>query len=249
MRARQSLQRRSALRRGALPAVAILFYVSSAAAQLDAADGAYDGGRIAEAGRAYEDALATGELDPRELARAHTRLGVISALGGDFDRMERHFAIALSIDPTLAPPAELDGARRARFEELRGDRAMVRIERRGSEIAIDVEGAHAELARTIEARGRGWTRRFPWEGSPLTIAPPSSALPLEVRLLDGYGNVAARVEIALPPAEPIPRTEGDDFIESPWLWIAIGLIVLGAGIAIGVSASGDRWVLGAPVIR
>jgi hypothetical protein len=250
VRARQPLQRRSALRGGSLPIalalVVLTALASPARAQIGGADRAYDEGRFAEAGRAYEDALATGALDPSGLAHVHLRLGVIAALGGDAALVDRHFVIALAIDPALEAPAELDPARRARFEAMRGERVRVHAERTG----IVIEGAPAELALSIEARGEGWNRRFPWEGTRITIAPPASALPIDVRLVDPHGNGVARGRIEAPRVIEPPRTDsGEEIIESPWLWVAIGVILLGVGLAIGFSASGERFVLGAPVIR
>lgn len=255
VRPRRSLQLGAALRRGSLPAIAVLLCVASPAraqSALDAADREYAAGRIAAAGRGYEDALATGDLSPPVLARVHARLGVIAALGDD-ELAARHFALALAIDPALASPSELDDARRARFEAMRGDGVFVRVERVGPGLVIDVVGAPGELARTIEVRGVEWRRRFPWgEGELRTIHPPPSAMPIEVWLLDPHGNRVARAAYgALPAAAPVvPAPDpGQALIESPWLWVALGVILLGVGVAIGVSASGERFVLGAPVIR
>jgi hypothetical protein len=87
------------------------------------------------------------------------------------------------------------------------------------------------------------------------MSPPASALPIEVYLLDPHGNRVARAGIApIETPEPIrepapPQQAGDDLIESPWLWLGVGLVVGGIAIAIGFSASGDRYLLDSPVIR
>jgi hypothetical protein len=247
VRPRRPLLERSALRRGSLPvALLALSIAAPARADLEDADRAYDEGRIADAQSAYDDALATGELAPPELARVHLRLGTIAGLDGDAEGVDRHFAIALAIDPALAAPPELSAALRSRFEALRGPATRVRVARDGAAHELSVEGAPAGLVLTVEARGTGWSRRFPWQGEPIRVSPPDGALPIEVLVLDPQGNRVAQSGAAAPVA-PAPA---ENLLESPWLWVGVGAVVLAlVGVLIGVSASGDRYVLGAPVIR
>jgi hypothetical protein len=46
-----------------------------------------------------------------------------------------------------------------------------------------------------------------------------------------------------------PAAGGPSLVENPWLWVVVGVVVLGVGLAVGVSASGERFVLDAPVVR
>lgn len=268
MRARGSLRGGAALRPGPLRVALLLGALSltaaPAAAQdaLAAADRAYDDGRLREAAVAYDDAIASGGLDPARLVRAHLRLGVLSALGGELRRTEGHFAAALALDPTGDAPAELSPELRARFEALReargGRRLSLSIAREEAAIVITVRDAPEGLARTIEAAGGAWRERVEWTGEPIRLEPPPEALPIEAVLLDAHGNRLARAGArttsaalveASEPAAPEGVTGGRNLLESPWLWVAVGAILIGIGVAIAVSASGDRYLLQPPVVR
>lgn len=245
-------------------------FAASAAAQdpLARADRAYDAGRLAEAGVAYESALEGGALDPPELVRVHLRLGVLTAMGGQPSQAERHFALALALDPTLDPPPELDEALAERFVALRetrdGHRLSVRLRASDEGVLLEVRDAAPGAVRQVLARGAGgYEQRFAWEGERLPIDPPAAALPLEVVALDAHGNRLARAGArrgGLPTPRAVspldrdgesPAHEGTtpSWFETPWLWIVVGLAVLGVGVAVGVSASGERYVLDGPVVR
>jgi len=309
---------------------------AAAAAQrspLEAADVAYARGALGEAGRGYEDALATGSLGPAQLVRAHLRLGVLAALGAEDARAERHFRAALALDPLVEVPDELNLDWRARFEALRRARGgrPLRVVQSVEErrVVLSVRDAPPGLARTLEVRAGAWGRRFPWEGRPIPVTPPEA--PVQAVVLDAYGNRLASAPaggeaqaasrtvpearpsaaaeggpgtggpearpsaaagggpsrasgargleprpraVAEPasgeasPSEPVPPVIGggpaaemgpsqpapreDDLstiLKSPWLWIAAGALLLGGGLAVGLTASGERAVLGAPVVR
>lgn len=268
MRARGPLRGGAALHPGPLRVALVLgavFWAAAPAAAQDAlagADRAYDEGRLRDAAVAYDDALAAGGLDPARLVRAHLRLGVLSALGGELDRTERHFAAALALDPTRDAPEELSPELRARFEALReargGRRLSLSLEREDGAIVITVRDAPEGLARTLEAAGGTWRERVEWTGAPLRLEPPPEALPIEAVLFDAHGNRLARAGARTAPAAlveasaplaPGEATGGRNLLESPWLWVAVGAILIGIGVAIAVSASGDRYLLQPPVVR
>ncbi|HJL18551.1 MAG TPA: hypothetical protein RMH99_23020 [Sandaracinaceae bacterium LLY-WYZ-13_1] len=270
--------------RGAALGVAlacVLGAVRPAAAQgspregpLRAAEAAYAQGRLAEAGVAYEAAIAAGRLERDGLVRAHLRLGLLARLGAEDDRARRHFVVALALRPDVPAPEALDAE--AGFEALRrardGERlrAVLETSDPSEPVRVDVRGAPEGLVRTVELSGRGgFARRLRWTGRPLAVEAPAAARPLFVRVLDAHGNRLAEAgtppapeapgapsserpsSVREPTAEPVgpDDDEGPSLIESPWLWIAVGLVAVGAGVAIGVSASGDRFVLDAPVVR
>lgn len=256
---------RGALRVAACFAGVLLATASTALAQgaLEAAGRAYDEGRIEEAARAYRDALESGSLEPAGLVRAHLRLGILAALEGDAASTDRSFEIALALDPIRDAPDELSPELRARFDALRaargGRRVTLVIERVDGGIMLGVRDAPEGLARTIEVRGGGgFEARVAWEGAPIRVDPPVEALPIEAALFDAHGNRIARAGARLDGAVAAVATAasargqegpGRNLLESPWLWIVVGAIVIGIGVTVGVSASGDRYVLDPPVIR
>ncbi len=239
-------------------ALSLIAASSSAQAPLARAEEHFAQGRLVEAQRAYEDALAGGELDEVSLVRAHERLAVIAERNGDMERAARHVEYALALDPHRGAPEGASDALRESHAELSrergGRRMMLGLADEDSVLQINVLHAPEGLARTIEVRGRDWERRMPWDGFPLMVEPPQEAFPIEAFLYDGYGNLLARsgpptIERRITVERPRTLPAQESLIESPWLWVIVGLVVIGAGIAIGVSASGDRFVLGAPVIR
>lgn len=246
----------------------VLMLAPSAFAQgpsLAEAARAFEEGRFAEAGRAYADALAEPGHEPAELLQIHLRLGIIAALGGDDPAI--HFAIALALDPVLDPPVELSPELRARFEALReareGRRLSVRIEEHEARRTVSVHDAPGGLVVALRVRGAGgYERRVPWAGAPIELSAPP---PFWIEALDAHGGVLARAgdwqstlspaaaaataQRTPPEATPAPPAREPSLIESPWLWIAVAIVVTGVAVAIAFSASGDRWTLGAPILR
>lgn len=256
----------AALRAGSLRvALALLTCVGSGASAQDAlaaADRAYEEGRLREAARAYDDAVRGGGLEPADLVRAHTRLGVLRAMAGDGAGAERHFAIALALDPARDAPEELDPELRARFEAVReardGRRVALAIDAREGALFVEVRDAPRGLALAVQIEGASFRERHAWNGAPVRVEPPPGSLPIEAVLLDGHGNRLARAGARSTPAvltstdgagAPAEARGGHGLLESPWLWVAVGAIVIGVGVGVAVTASGDRYLLQAPVVR
>ncbi|MCB9598388.1 MAG: hypothetical protein H6719_37085 [Sandaracinaceae bacterium] len=247
---------------------------SSARAQdpFEAAETARAEARLEDASAAYTRVLESGELGLSEVAHAHLRLAEIAFLGEEIELGTRHLGYALALRPdapvTDGPQAMQDAAAAILVERSqRRLRAVLEISDPSAPIVLDVRDAPAGLVRTIEVRGPGgWSRTFAWDGEARSLEPPAESRPLGVRLLDAYGNALGSAGVwpaaapAAPPAEVIPpvalptpaepepeEEEGDNVFENPWLWVAIGVVLVVAGVAIGFTASGDSYVVGAPV--
>ncbi|MFK7986871.1 MAG: hypothetical protein AB8I08_12675 [Sandaracinaceae bacterium] len=236
------------------------FAQTSEAQSLSAADRAYADGALAEAGRAYEDALSAGGLSRAQVAHTHLRLAALAALGQEQARFERHAAAALTLDPELPAPV-LEQAYAARFSELVGEARRLRLQLSEADgrVSVEVLGSH-ELVRTVTLRGHGgWARTLPWQGARLTLAPPEASRPLRVEGVDVHGNTVVTAGVEPPeraagrpeaPTAPVEQqSEESAIIESPWLWIGVGILVVGIGLVVGLTAFGERFVLDAPVVR
>lgn len=242
-----------------IPLVLVPPGLARASSPLDAADRAYDEGRIADARRAYEEALELGTLEPSLLVRAYVRLGILAALAGEDALSQRYFEHALALDPVRDTPEELSPRLRARFEVLRaargGQRVVLAIDEADDALVLSVRHAPVGLAHGLVVRGAGgFERREAWQGRPVRIEVPDRAGPIEAQLLDVHGNRLARAGARLAPVLAVtlpeePERRGRNLLESPWLWVAVGAIVIGIGVTIGVGASGDRYRLEAPVVR
>ncbi|MBX3270992.1 MAG: hypothetical protein KF729_12075 [Sandaracinaceae bacterium] len=224
--------------------------------------------RLEEAHAGYRAALESGGLGLGEVAHAHLRLAELAFLGEELDAAARHLRYALALRPDApvadGPPAMQDAAAAILTERSqRTLRAVIEISDPSGPIVVDVRDAPEGLVRTVEVRGPGgFARTFAWEGSPRSLAPPLEARPIGVRLYDAHGNTigaagewpAERAQVPAPepdvrevPVAPHADESGPEFFENPWLWVAIGVVVVLAAVAIGFTASGDRYVVGAPV--
>lgn len=249
---------------------ALALGASRAAAQdpFEAAERARAEARLEEALALYRAALESGRLGLSEVAHAHLRLAELAFLGDELEAGTRHLGYALALRPdapvTEAPPAMQEAAAAILVERSqRALRAVVELSDPSAPIVIDVRDAPDGLVRTIEVRGPGdWSRTLAWDGEARTVDPPAEARPIGVQLRDAHGNAIGAAGVwpaAPPPAPPAPEPpdippapepegeDGDDVFENPWLWVAIGVVLVVAGVAIAFTASGERYVLGAPV--
>jgi len=241
-----------------------------------AAEQARANAQLDEAQQAYEAVLASGVLGLSEVAHAHLRLAELAFSVEDLETADRHLRYALALRPD-APVAEgpqlmQDAAAAILVERAqRPLRAVLEVSDASSPIRIDLRDAPPGLVRVIRVRGpEAYTRTLAWDGQAHELDPPAASRPIGVRLLDAHGNalgsagvwpapeVVATVvappvlvpeprEVAQAALEVEPEEEGDDVIENPWLWVAIGVVLVVAGVAVGFSASGDRYTVGAPV--
>lgn len=203
------------------------------------------------AAEAAMEAIESGNLSPSELVRAYELHGVASAALGDDDAALASFTKMLALDPDREV-RELSPALRAPYLQARGQIATmpetfeveVEISRPTSSVMVQLTDA-LELASTIVMRSRGGgegefieerfeaasTIRQEVEGIPETGWAESA-----VEILDEHGNrlrVMGTTDAPLTLGEPIiVVTEGQAW-KSPWLWTALGLVVLG-GAGVGL---------------
>lgn len=257
----------------ALAALAIALGAGRARAQdpFEAAERARAEARLEEALAGYRAALESGQLGLSEVAHAHLRLAELAFLGDEVDAGTRHLRYALALRPD-APVAEgpqpmQDAAAAILVERSqRPLRAVLEISDPSAPIVVDVRDAPEGLVRTVEVRGPGgWSRTIAWDGEARSVDPPAAARPIGVQLRDAHGNSvgaagvwpAAPVAAPPPPDEPPPpdvtpapepeEEGGEEVFENPWLWVAIGVVVVVAAVAIGFTASGDSYTIGPPV--
>lgn len=228
--------------------------------------------RLEDALAGYRLALESGQLGLSEVAHAHLRLAELAFLGDELEEGTRHLRYALALRPdapvTDGPQTMQDAAAAILVERSqRALRAVLEISDASAPIVVDVRDAPDGLVRTLELRGPGdWSRTIPWDGEPRSVEPPAASRPIGVQLRDAHGNLvgaagvwpAVAPPVAVPPPDvipppdetPAPPPEEEDepeFFENPWLWVAIGVILVIAGVAIGFTASGDSYSIGAPV--
>lgn len=176
--------------------------------------------------------------------------------------------------------APFDDARAARDgRRLRVEtraRGPATIEARVMDAPAGLIGGIAVLATLRD--GTTWTFQIAGERGAATI--PNGARDIAVRAVDAHGGVVVRAESvalqAVPTAAEAARRvaaaeragarghdrtttgshEGDrddgggGFFSTPWPWIGLGAILIGAAVAaIVVVTAQDEYVVGAPVIR
>lgn len=274
MRTRERLLDVTAVRSGTLrvAAFALAFLVpvlGKAQNALERGELARREARIDDAAAAYLEALRSGSLDASEVAHVHLRLAEIAFLGEELEDGLRHLRFALALRPDApvddGPLTMQDSAAAILVERAqRRVRALIEVGDASAPIHIDIRDAPEGLVRVVEVRGAGgYSRTVAWDGSPRALDVPVQARPIAIRALDAHGNELARAgdrgvpdvrpspvagELAPigPPEPPDAAEERDDFFESPWPWLVAGAIVVGVAIAVGASASGERYVVGAP---
>ena len=248
--------------------------VPSAAAQdaLEEASAAYDDGAFDRALELYRRALDDGGHPRDRLARIHHRLGTLLAAVGEDAAARGHFDVALAIEPSLAPPAELGPERRALFDDVRARRrAPLRIDAAAMDpprpedtrLAVEIEGAPTGAIAHLRIRvtppgGAPWVEERPASSGAVTVAVPAAAwrasdrVIAEIDALDAHGSVLASTSLPLVAeavGAPVAATSGGDVTAEPWFWplvIGAAVVVVAVAIAVPVGVATqprDRYVL------
>lgn len=235
-------------------AFASLLFAGVASAQsvaeerLSAAQRLYDEVQVAEAQNAFRAALEAGDNTPDQVARIHWYLGVLAAIVGDSAAAEAAFARALTLEPTLPVPRELPPEAQATYRSIRdaSARLALSVELREDVLHIDPGSVPA-----------GWVARYvvrvgpsgaaPWEVSttegraelPAAAWRGADAIEVSLSAFDGQGNLLGRarehLRRAATPREPaVPLAplgedvDDESIARSPWLWLSVGVVVVGA---------------------
>jgi tetratricopeptide (TPR) repeat protein len=179
--------------------------------------------------------------DARTEARAHSDLGRVAFNRGDYRTALEEYRRAYEAAPV---PALLFNI--GRCQEQLGDRAAAVASYRkylaavpAAEDRAAVEASIAELERALASPGAGKGASAPAAPptAPMEKAPATSAPPLE---RSGGRRIERSVapgalDVSPPPETAAPRTPSDRPLwRRWWLWTAVAVGVVGAGVAIGV---------------
>jgi hypothetical protein len=212
---------------------------------------------------AAQEALREGGHTPAQLVRIYHLLGVSSAAVGETERARDFFVRMLAIDATAdlddtvpprlrAPFLEARGIVTARPERLRADVALAR-----SQSAVHVALTDPfQLGRTIRVHARlEGTLEFSVREEPaqpvvlarLEGAASADRVEYWVELVDPFGNqilvlgseFEPRVVGRAVPAQGGGGSSGGgggggDVLSEPWLWVVLGVVVVGAGVTVGI---------------
>jgi hypothetical protein len=240
--------------------LALLALVRPSAAQerseLDEIDEQIGAARFDEADAALRNALASGKLDRRTLARAHLLAGVIASARRDEVAARASFRRALTLEPDAKLPPSAGPHVAAAYEQARrelgdagsglGVAASGAQARPGMPATIDirVDGDAERLARRLRLSAGAWReeRPVPPRVQRLEVPPPSTGCAdVAAELIDPQNNrlwSAASVARVCAPASdagppPAPLDERDARPVGAPVWT--GLALSGAGmLATGV---------------
>lgn len=213
---------------------------------------------------AAQEALREGGHTPPQLVRIYQLLGVSSAAMGESERARDFFVRMLAIDPTADLDDTVPPRLRAPFLEARGivtsrpERLGAEVGLARSQSAVHVAltdpfqlgrsiRVHARLEGTLEFSTREEAAQ-PVVFARLDGAATADRVEYWVELVDPFGN-----QILLLGSEFEPRIVGravpaqggggggggsggggGDLLAEPWLWIVIGVVVVGAGVTTGI---------------
>jgi hypothetical protein len=212
---------------------------------------------------AAQEALREGGHTPAQLVRIYELLGVSSAAVGENERARDFFVRMLAIDMSADLDDTVPPRLRAPFLEARGI-VTSRPARLGAEVGLArVQSAlhvaltdpfqlgrtlrvHARLEGTLEFATREEAAQ-PVMFARLDGAATADRVEYWVELVDPFGN-----QILVLGTEFEPRVVGrvstapggggggagggggGDIASEPWLWIVIGVVVVGGGVTAGV---------------
>lgn len=244
-------------------AVALVLWVSvpvfGQSSDLQAAQAAYEASDLDEASARLDAALRSGALRTTELALAHRLLGILAVADGDDERALAEFAVSLALDAEQSTPTELGPEQAALFDGIRAGRAPLRLELEAGEVA---QGGRFELSHTTPTAPEGLVAHYaieasapgsdPWRvestGVRSTIEGAAwrgaEVLQVHARALDAYGNAVTEASIDVrkppPPRElpnPVVMPEPKRSRVGLIVGIVAGVLVVGAGIGVGVWAA------------
>jgi len=242
---------------------AVLAVVGPVSAQdpspLEAADAAYDEGDLEAAREGYGDALTRPGNTPETIHRIRLRLGIIAAAFGEGDSARTHFRVALALDPNTPPPSELGPPQRVPFEEARDETGPLELELETpagvrdegpTELLLRASPTLRLLAASVRVSAGDWTRSVTLDGVPSLVVPEEAwtgpRLVLVADALDAHEGRLLRRSVELAPGARRPgrpATNVDDDERggvSPWVWVVLGVVVVGAAITAAVLATSPR---------
>ena len=208
---------------------------------------------------AAQAALREGGHTPEELVRIYQLLGVCSASEGLAERARDYFLRMLAINPETELDDTVPPRLRAPFLEARGI-VTARPQRLGAEVGIAraQSAVHISLVDPfqmgqtliVHARIEGGLEFTTSEERPrasldVRLAGSDSADRIEywLELKDPFGNqvlvmgsefeprVVGRMSVAGAGAA---TNTGGNVLEEPWLWIVVGVVVVGGAVTAGV---------------
>lgn len=209
---------------------------------------------------AAQEALREGRHTPAQLVRIYELLGVSSAAVGEAERARDFFVRMLAIDPDTDLDDTVPPRLRAPFLEARGI-VTSRPERLGAEVGLArVQSAlhvaltdpfqlgrtlrvHARLEGTLEFSTREEAAQ-PVMFARLEGAATADRVEYWVELVDPFGNQILVLGSEFEPrvvGRAVPGSAGGgggggggDIASEPWLWIVVGVVVVGGGVTAGI---------------
>lgn len=208
-----------------------------------AAPDADEARRLFEEGVDLADRTQWAEaLDRFERSRAIVeRPSTVYNLGNAYLHVGRPVEAAREIERYLALIGEQDPIRRAEAARLLQS-ATSSI----AELVLTISSTSARVTVDGTADTSGGARRVlrlnPGEHVIEVSAPDAMSLSMTIPVAMG-ARLERHIELTSPEVSRAPPVEREEpsILESPWLWAAIGVVVVGAAIGIGVAAgSGER---------
>ncbi len=182
---------------------------------LGQADAAWHQGELEKAQHLYEQALAKGGLEPKDVVIAYSRIGTVKAALKDTKGALSAFRTAATIDPKFELPADSGPVAKKLYAQARDEAAQQGEKLSLTLSAPDNTPAHqpftvettipagfavlvAEVVVTVEdpLTGKKWQKKKPAEPSlsfdfPKRVSVPGAHLKIHARAVDGQSNAWA----------------------------------------------------------
>lgn len=186
------------------------------------ADAAWHQGELEQANKLYEQALAEGGLEPKDVVLAYSRVGTVKAALNDQNGALSAFRVAAAIDPNFELPAESGPKAKKLFEKARAEAAQLGGEKLAVTLKIP-DSIPAKQAFTLETEipagfavlvsevvvaiedpvtGKKWKRKKPSEPSltfdfPKRTAISGARLKVRAMAVDAQNNAWAVTDAKL----------------------------------------------------